>query len=120
MNSPIDPSEAAADIKITSTVPDPEKLEDKEESVFVKVHLDGLISFYKLRCRWSTFILICIGVLIVFQIALTFLVGMKMLDFSDYQWFLPLVVTENFVQVIGLALIVVRFLFNKEKSPSAD
>lgn len=74
---------------------------------------------------WSYFLIGCIGATLLFQVWLTIAVGLKWYDFKDYAWFLPLVVTENFAQVIGLALIVVNFLFNKESmevwwKPPAD
>lgn len=82
-------------------------------------HLDGLKSFYKLRKKWSWFILTCIAFLLITQASLMALVGTNVLDFRDYDWFLPIVVSENFIQIIGLALIVVKFLFsNHFKIPS--
>src|SRR5262249_2642653 len=81
-------------------------------------HLGGLQAFYKLRKKWSWFILGCITVLLTFHISLAYLVGLKILDFTDYSWFLPIVATNNFLQIIALAVIVVKFLFSDPR-PSA-
>jgi hypothetical protein len=105
-----------AERSIETTLPEqqaiPESPQTKQTSEERRIHLDGTDAFYKLRSKWSWFILSCIFVLILFQIAITLLVGLDILNFKEYKWFLPLVITENFVQIIGLAIIVVKFLFN--------
>jgi hypothetical protein len=58
----------------------------------------------------------CIAISLIFHISLTVLVGFKVVDFEKYQWFLPMVITENFAQIIALAIIVVKFLFSEPKS----
>ena len=83
------------------------------------VHLEGLRAFYRLRKKWSWFILVCISLLILFQIVVTVMVGCGVLDFKEYKWFLPMVITENFAQIIGLAIIVVTFLFSAKAVSSA-
>jgi hypothetical protein len=88
---------------------------EKTESEESLAHLDGLRSFYKLRTKWSKAILWFIIVSLIFQFSITFVVGMDWLNFEKYPWFLPLVVTENFIQIIGLAIIVVKFLFNEPR-----
>lgn len=116
MNS-LSPEEGKKFIKTTlenqeEIVEDIPKKTESEESL---AHLDGLRSFYKLRTKWSKAILWFIIVSLVFQFAITFVVGMDWLNFEKYPWFLPLVVTENFIQIIGLAIIVVKFLFNEPR-----
>lgn len=85
-----------------------------------KAHLDGVRKFYKMRSDWSGFIMKCIGASIAFHIVLTFLVGFDILDFKEYKWFLPIIVTENFLQIIGLAVIVVKFLFQDHDKSSEE
>lgn len=119
MNITIKPSSAIDDIiEIPSNS---EELEEKKAAAIrksdeQKTHLDGLTEFYKFRKHWSWFILICIAILILFQIVLTVCVGCRWLDFKDYKWFLPLTITENFIQLVGLAIIVVKFLFSHQRS----
>jgi hypothetical protein len=96
---------------------DPNKLEAQEEKATAvsgeaETHLSGLKTFYTLRKKWSWFILGCISVLLIFHISLAYLVGLGYLDFKDYNWFLPIVATNNFLQIIALAIIVVKFLFS--------
>lgn len=115
-NTPPTPSPEEAKKAIVAQV-DPYVLEAQQEDAAMKAdvalaHLRGLRAFYTLREKWSYFILGCIAVLLIFHITLAFMVGLKKLDFTSYEWFLPIVATENFLQIIGLAIIVVKFLFS--------
>jgi hypothetical protein len=76
-----------------------------------EAELRARIQFLALRETWSVFLIIWISSLLIFQIALTGLIGGGRLDFTKYQWFLPAVVAQNFGQVIGMGYIVVRFLY---------
>jgi hypothetical protein len=113
-NSPVTPEDAKGAI---ISRPDPDELAAQQEAAAstsqgASAHLGGLQAFYKLRKKWSWFILICISVLLTFHISLAYLVGLKRLDFTEYSWFLPIVATNNFLQIIALAVIVVKFLFS--------
>lgn len=81
-------------------------------SLSTERHLQGISDFYRSRRQWSGFLIGCIAVSLLFQMVLTFLVGFKILDFTQYQWFLPIVASENFVQIVGLAIIVLKWLFS--------
>jgi hypothetical protein len=48
---------------------------------------------------------------IIFHIALTVAVGLGWLDFLEYQWLIPLITVENFLQIVGMGYVVVRFLY---------
>ena len=48
---------------------------------------------------------------LVFHIALTVAVGLGGLDFLAYQWLIPLITVENFLQIVGMGYVVVRFLY---------
>lgn len=100
------------------------KIEPKEELDFtgrkeqVKLaireraaHVSGYERYYSLRDRWSLYLVIFISVMIAFQILLTALIGFKVLNFLDYQYFLYVVIGENFAQIIAMGFIVVKFLF---------
>lgn len=54
---------------------------------------------------------------IVFHIGLTIGVGMKGLDFLEYQWLIPLITVENFLQIVGMGYVVVRFLYPLDLAP---
>ena len=81
-------------------------------SLSTERHLQGISDFYRSRRQWSAFLIGCIGVSLAFQMVLTFLVGWRVLDFTQYRWFLPIVASENFVQIVGLAIIVLKWLFS--------
>lgn len=93
-----------------------EKTEDAtQESEETKIHLQGLTEYYSLRKRWSTFLCCLIGILITFHIVLTVFIGRGWFNFADYKVVLGIIVGENFAQIIALALIVVKFLFDPNR-----
>ncbi|MCM5556719.1 hypothetical protein [Pleomorphomonas sp. JP5] len=62
--------------------------------------------------NWSWFMMGIIFLLIVFQIYLLRKVGTGSWDFTKYEWLLPVLLVQNFAQIIGLAHVVVRSLFD--------
>jgi hypothetical protein len=91
-----------------------------KSSIEQTIHTDGLHTFYELRKTWSKWILGFITVSLILQFGITVAVGMDCLNFEKYPWFLPLVITETFIQIIGLAIIVVKFLFNEPKDKDIE
>jgi hypothetical protein len=75
-------------------------------------HLQGVVDHYRFRKQWSIFLILCIGVSLAFQIIVTVLVGLNILNYTSYKWFLPIVTGENFIQIVALAAIVLRWLFS--------
>jgi hypothetical protein len=75
------------------------------------VEVNGRQQFFDLRGRWSKWLIWWITGLLGFHVLLTGLVGYKILDFKDYQWFLPMVVAQNFLQIVGMGYVVVKFLY---------
>lgn len=108
------PEEILASLRVTSQTIEAQFAKAAEDAAQQKAHTEGLKTYYFHRKLWSWFLIACIAVTLIFQIWLTISVGLGGLDFHEYAWFLPVVVTENFAQVIGLALIVVNFLFDKQ------
>jgi hypothetical protein len=53
--------------------------------------------------------------LIFFQIFIIIGIGSGWLNYKDYNWFPEVIIIANFIQIIGLTLIVFKFLFNREK-----
>ena len=116
LNTALRPSDVKASLKPSATTSlKDEREEAKEESDEAKHHIDGVRKFYNMRTKWSWFLLGCIAALLLFHIGLTIGIGVGVLDFSKYQWFLPLVIVENFAQIITLAVVVVKFLFSEPK-----
>ena len=77
-----------------------------------KVELDGRKKFFALRTTWSHWIIGWITALVAFNVLLTAFVGFGWLDFSEYEWFVTAVTIETFLQIIGLGVIAVKYLFS--------
>lgn len=114
--------------KTNSIKPNPKDIEQKltpknddqekfyilqQQSEKMQTHLKGLKDFYKHRNIWSWFLLATIGALIIFQISITFGIGFHWLDFVNYKTIIGLIVSENFAQIVGMGIVVVKFLFNE-------
>ena len=50
--------------------------------------------------------------MILLQSVLVILVGLDVLDYRDYDWFLPGFLIQSLAQVIGLAVYAVKHLFS--------
>lgn len=100
--------EKAMDLKSPAAVSD---LARTKESTEVQIKLQGLQDFYRMRRNWGAFLMGSLGVILLFNISLVFLVGMERLKYSD-EWFLRVVLTTNLADIIGLVYLVVKFLFS--------
>jgi predicted CDP-diglyceride synthetase/phosphatidate cytidylyltransferase len=86
-----------------------------------RIELDGREAFFRMRSQWSWVLIIWISVFITFHITLTFLVGAGVLNFEKYVWLIPTITGENFLQIVGMGYIVVKFLYPEgETSPSGE
>lgn len=79
------------------------------------VELQGRSQFFSLRGKWSWCLVIWITAILLFQGCLTVAVGLKVLDFLQYKWFLPLIIGQSFLQIIGMGVIIVKFLYAHPK-----
>lgn len=75
------------------------------------VRLQALRDHFAHKGKWSYFLMFLMFVLVAFQCVLLGLVGGKVWDFREYDWLLPLLLVQNFAQIVGLAVFVVRSLF---------
>ncbi len=75
----------------------------------------GKEKFYELRSKWSVYLAILLFIMVGFQIILIFLIGLGWLNYSLYENFLYTVLVESFLQITGMCILVVKFLFNKIK-----
>lgn len=64
---------------------------------------------------WSKFIMWVMGGMIFFQSLLLMKVGTRQWDFSDYDYLLPILLVQNLAQIITLATIIVKALFDRHK-----
>ncbi|MFN7161078.1 MAG: hypothetical protein ACK4NC_05765 [Candidatus Gracilibacteria bacterium] len=71
----------------------------------------GREEYFKLRNKWSIYLVIALYAMILFQFVITFFIGFGIIDFTAYPTFISLVIGENFLQIVGMCLIVVKFLF---------
>jgi hypothetical protein len=53
-----------------------------------------------------------IAAMILFQLLLIWLVGIKVWDFTEYEWLVQLLLVQNLAQVVGLAIYAVKYLFS--------
>jgi hypothetical protein len=89
----------------------PSLASSEHRSKLEQAEIDNQNLLVKLRGRWSGWLLGWITTLIVFQILLTGLVGTRLFTFSDHQYFLPLVIGQNVIQVVGMGYVIVKFLY---------
>lgn len=73
---------------------------------------EGQQKYYELRDEWSSYIRNFVWAMILYQVLLTAAIGREWLDFTEYKTFLMLVVGQNFAQIIGMGVIVAKFLFS--------
>ena len=78
-------------------------------------HLRGLTDHYRHKGKWSWFLMGLMGFMVVYQSVLLWMVGAGYWDFSRYDWLLPILLVQNFAQIVGLALFVVKALFSAMK-----
>ena len=90
---------------------DDELSESKLEARKELIELEGRTKFFLLRDRWSHWIIVWISVFIAFHIALTVSIGLKWLDFQTHVWLVPSIIMENFLQVVGMGYVVIKFLY---------
>lgn len=65
----------------------------------------------EMRRSWSKWILRAILVIIAFDLVIVFFAGFGWMKFEGV--ILPIFIGESLIQVLGLAVIIVGFLFNK-------
>lgn len=76
-----------------------------------EIELEALANYYRLRKEWSEFIKLMIAWLIIAQILLLIGIGSDALTFWGNEKLTWIFYTETFLQIVGLAYIVVKFLF---------
>jgi len=81
ITSDIDKDDSAKDEKVQDGKPERIDVDKRIES-------EGRKQYFSLRRRWSCCIIVWITALIIFNIALTGMVGWGWLRFEDMQWFI--------------------------------
>lgn len=110
----IDALKQARDQVIQSSVEDEDSqknslLLDAQAKV---VEIRGRRQKFELRGTWSTWVIIWISALLLFNMILTGLLASGVWSFADYKWFGIAVTAEMFLQIVGLGYVAMKFLFN--------
>lgn len=77
------------------------------------------IEFLNFRKSWSEKLLILVISIVIFNAAFLLLVGFGVLRFED-EWLVRIIITGGFLEVLGLAKIVVEFLFKDFPAGSVE
>ncbi len=84
-----------------------------------RARFDLLLQEYQdiigMRQTWSTWILRCVLAIVAFDILLMILIGVGALKYSN-DWVVPAFIGDSLIKVIGLAIIIVGYLFGKSNS----
>ena len=89
--------------------------EENLKNEFIRINNKGRQDYYQLRIGWSFFIGTIVFLSVLFQFTATFLIGFNIVKFENHQFLINLVMGENFLQILGLAYIIVKFLFPKDE-----
>lgn len=76
---------------------------------------EGLKKYYELRDKWSRYIRDYVWAMILFQALVTASIGFKWVDFTQYKTLINLIIGQNFAQIVGMGVIVAKFLFSDPK-----
>ncbi len=79
---------------------------------FEKLSVQEKFDFLAYRKQWSTYLLTLVIAIVGFNMMFLVTIGLGWLQFSD-EWLVRIIFTGSFVEVLGLAKIVVDFLFKE-------
>lgn len=78
-----------------------------------KLNFQEKLEFLAFRKQWSTYLLTLVIAIVAFNCVFLLTIGLGWLQFTD-EWLVRIIVTGSFVEVLGLAKIVVDFLFKEQ------
>ena len=82
-----------------------------ESADSARIELESRRKIIAMRSKWSWTIIVWISVLILFHIVVTILVGCNVLDFSKQKFLIQTVIGTNFLEIVGMGVIVIKFLY---------
>lgn len=88
-----------------------EKLKDKGESAETLEERENK-DILAMRTRWANWILILIGVIVIFDVVLVWLYGSGIWNFANPNVVIA-VITDNFLKIVGLGFLITREIFKK-------
>jgi len=99
---------------IEKTVIEEAETEQKQfELQLQELRLKEKAEFLNFRRQWSTYLLSLVMIIVFFNALFLIAIGMHLLQFED-EWLVRIIITGGFVEVLGLAKIVVDFLFKEQ------
>lgn len=84
---------------------------DAEDAERSYIRLSGLRDHFRHKRYWSFYLMFLMFAMVAFQCILIAMVGAGRWDFKQYSWLLPTLMIQYLVQIVGLAVFVVRSLF---------
>jgi hypothetical protein len=78
-----------------------------------EAELKGVKDFYELRKLWSKWIIFWIFFLLLSNVSIVLLIGFGLVKFDNSLTFVTKVVIGNFIEIIGMGIVVVKF-FHKD------
>ncbi|HEY3283088.1 MAG TPA: hypothetical protein VGN26_12515 [Armatimonadota bacterium] len=98
---------------------DPDLAELKARADRLRIANQGQMQYHELQARWSAYAFRLLCGTLLFQALLVLLIGWKKIDFTGYHDLVLVVVGENFLQIVGIAYLVVKHLFPAPPDPSS-
>ncbi|GDX36008.1 hypothetical protein LBMAG18_05190 [Alphaproteobacteria bacterium] len=87
----------------------------KTKSSSEKIELEGRRDFFRLRKIWSVSIIIWISIFISFHGGIALAVGFGHLNYENHQSILLTILAEDFLQILGMGYVIVKFLYPDAK-----
>lgn len=96
------------------TKPTKKSLESlKSQQLYSEIKAEALKDVVDMRYRWSDWILKIIIIVTFFDIFIVLMIGFRLMKF-DAGYIVPIIIGESLIKIIGLALVVVKFLFDEK------
>ncbi|MFW5703237.1 MAG: hypothetical protein ACOCXQ_00175 [Patescibacteria group bacterium] len=89
------------------------------ESKTRELRLREAREFLNFRKSWSNKLLWLVIMIVIFNAIFLLMVGFKVLTYED-EWLVRIIITGGFIEVLGLAKIVVEFLFKDFPATKKD
>lgn len=77
-----------------------------------KLNLQEKFEFLSYRKQWSAYLLTLVVMIVIFNAFFLIAIGLDILQFQD-EWLVRIIFVGSFLEVLGLAKIVVDFLFKE-------
>lgn len=89
----------------------PVKLTGREyQSSMMQLRVKEFEQVITMRTRWSHFLMVCVFIIILCQMALFFAVGKGLLKFED-EWLARILFPGIFGEILGFVYIIINYLF---------